>query len=313
MRSERGTATVEWTGLVLVVSLSLGAAVGVAPRVDGRSFGGFLAHSIVCAVRGGCGDGDRQLASAYGGRDAALVRRHAPSIVYEPGERSLPVDYRRCRTRYCSNAPDEPDLDVHSSGRTGDPATAFTHLDRRGGRTFVQYWLYYPDSTTTALNAAGAWNTARDALGHDLPEYPGYHPDDWESYQVRVARGGRVDARASSHDGYQWCKEARCHNRWGRATGWTRVSRGSHAGHLPLRSKLERARLSSSWPFVTGRYRYAPQYPGRDLKERTTTAAGLRLVPIEAVETGSYRRLDGEIAPPWEKEVYEDPRSDSTG
>ena len=46
-------------------------------------------------------------------------------------------------------------------------------------------------------------------------------------------RTARVWARASSHGHYQGCKERFCHNRWMRASGWTRVSRGSHAGHLP--------------------------------------------------------------------------------
>ena len=312
MRSERGAATVEWTALVLVVSLCLGASLTVAPRVDGRSFGGFLAHAIVCAAHGGCDDGDDALAAAYGSSEAALVRAHAPSIVYEPGERSLPVDFRDCRARYCSDAPDDPDLDAHRSTTTGDPATAFTHVVHDGGETFIQYWLYYPDSTSTVLGAAGAWNTARDALGHDLPQYPGYHVDDWESYQVRIDAAGRTSVRASSHHGYQWCKEGRCQNRWGASTGWTRVSRGSHAGHVPLRPELTHARVSRAPPFLETRYRYHPELPGRDLRERTTTSPGLRLVPLEAVDREAYRPLDAGIKPPWLKAVYGDPRSDST-
>lgn len=312
MRSEHGAATVEWTSLVLVVTLTLGASLAVAPRVDGRTYGAFLVHSILCAVRGGCDDGDDELAAAYGVHDAALVREYAPNIVYEPGERSLPVDFRDCRARYCSDAPDDPTLDAHSSARTDDQATAFTRVVHDGGETFIQYWLYYPDSTSTVLNAAGAWNTARDALGHDLPQYPGYHPDDWESYQVRIDSGGRSSVRSSSHHGYQWCKQSRCENRWGGWTGWTRVSRGSHAGHIPLRPELSEARLSARPPFVSTRYRYEPQYPGRDLRERTTTAPALRLVPLERIDKRSYRPLDAGIKPPWSKAVYNDPRSDST-
>jgi hypothetical protein len=316
VRSERGAATVEWTGLVLVVTIALGATAAVGQRIDGRSYGAFLVHSIVCAIRGGCDDGDEALAAAYGSRDAALVREYAPGIVYEPGERALPVDFRECRSRYCSDAADDPRLDVHRSSRTGHAATAFTRVVRDGGETFIQYWLYYPDSTSTVLNAAGAWNTARGALGGvgiGAPEYPGYHRDDWESYQVRIDGRGRASVRASSHGGYQWCKEARCSNRWGGATGWTRVSRGSHAGHIPVRPRLTDARLTARPPFVETRYRYRPQYPGRDLRERTTTSPALRLVPIERVPPASYRQLDPDVAPPWRKEVYADPRSDSTG
>jgi hypothetical protein len=57
-----------------------------------RSFGGFLAHRIICVLKRGCADGDEALARAYGGGDAALVREHALNLVYEPGERQIPVE-----------------------------------------------------------------------------------------------------------------------------------------------------------------------------------------------------------------------------
>src|SRR4051794_29378289 len=98
MCCERGQASVEWTGLVLLVALALGAFLSVVPAVDGRSFGSSLAHSILCSLRGGgCSSEDRGLARAYGGGDAALLRRFAPNIMYEPGADSLPIDFRRCR------------------------------------------------------------------------------------------------------------------------------------------------------------------------------------------------------------------------
>jgi hypothetical protein len=73
--------------------------------------------------------------------------------------------------------------------------------------------------------------------------------------------------------------------------------------------------LSVDLPISSLRFRhsYAPVYPGPDLRERTTTAPGLRLVPVESLDTQAYRPLDPEIAPPWEKEVYENPLSDETG
>jgi hypothetical protein len=52
--SERGQATIEWTGLVLLVSAALGALLTFSPEVDGRRLGGSLAHAITCAARGGC-------------------------------------------------------------------------------------------------------------------------------------------------------------------------------------------------------------------------------------------------------------------
>ena len=173
MRCERGQASVEWVGLVLLASLALGALAAAVPAIDGRSFGGFLSHHILCATRArDCGDRDAALTAAYGADDAALVRRHAPGIVYEPGERSLPVDWRACRARTCSEAADDRDLDTHRTG-TGLPATAFTRLVRREGRVYLQYWLYYPDSNTAALGSDKVWNASPlRALGR----YPGFHP-----------------------------------------------------------------------------------------------------------------------------------------
>src|SRR4051794_28076981 len=110
MRSESGQATVEWTAAVLVVALALGAAIAFLPVIDGRSFGSWLARQILCAFQGGCavGEIDTALAGAYGARDAELVRRFAPNIVYEPGTHTLPIDFRRCRSHLCSDAPDDP-------------------------------------------------------------------------------------------------------------------------------------------------------------------------------------------------------------
>jgi hypothetical protein len=310
MGGERGQASVEWAAAVLCVALAVGGLGAGLGRVDGRSYGGWLAHSIGCAVTGGCRAERDALRAAYG-PDAELVRRFAPSLVYEPGTHTLPVDFRRCRSHACSDAPDDPDLDAHRSTRGGHPATAFTHVVRRGGETVVQYWLYYPDSTSTAANAAGIWAAAAGVARGRLPDYPGSHPDDWESVQVRIGRDGRVSTRASSHHGYQWCKQSRCKNRWGPWTGWSRVSRGSHAGHVPTVVEHEPV-LRRRLPGLGLRRRVRPAIPGVDSRERTSTSAGLRLIPIESVDTGAYRSLDPGIKPPWRKRVFTDPTSDST-
>lgn len=303
MRCERGQAAIEWTGLVLLVAVALGAVPLLALHVDGRSFGGFLAHRIVCAVRGGCQDGDAALARAYGRGDAELVRRNAPNLVYERGERSLPVDYRRCRARACADAPDDRQLDAHRSER-GERATVFVRLQRRGRRRYLQYWFYYPDSNTSWAGSDRLWRSSPLPLLGKLIRgdsgYPGFHRDDWEGFQLRVEPNGDVLARATSHGGYQGCKQATCRNRWVAGTGWTRVSRGSHAGHLPVDvQSIEPLRLR-------------PRYPGRDMSERTTTAEALNLIPLERVDQGRYRRLGKKVEPPWRKRVYsnpEDPRS----
>lgn len=287
MRSERGQASVEWVGLVLLASLAFGGLVALVPRVDGRSFGGFLAHRIVCAVRLGCHDGDTALARVYGKRDAELARAHAPGLVYEPGEPSVPVDYRRCRRHACADGPDDRDLDVHYPAR-GSRATVFTQRWRSHGRLYIAYWLYYPDSNSTFLGSDRIWNHSGLRF---LRDYPGYHLDDWEVAVVRIDRNGSISARSSAHGHWQSCKWRSCRDSWLRASGWTRVSRGSHAGHIPGRRRGRRFRAS---------------LPGLDLRERTTTPEGIRLVPIESLDRGAYRRLPGGPSPPWEKQTWGD-------
>src|SRR3954466_16087921 len=271
MAQEHGQSTVEWTALVLLVALALGALVAFVPVVDGRSLGSSLAHAIVCAARGGCDRGNDALGGADGVGDAELLRRLAPNIVYEPGTHTLPVDFRRCRSHSCSDAPDDPSLDAFRSNR-GVPAAAFTHVIRRDGETFLQYWFYYPDSNTVLGPSSAVWNHSPLRLPG---RYPGFHEDDWEGYFVRLRANGEAYVRASSHHGFQGCKQRRCENQWARWTGWTRVSRGSHAGHIPLDPILVRdghVELSPE-PGLLRPYGYSPQYPGVSLHERTTGGA----------------------------------------
>lgn len=289
MRGERGQATVEWVALVAVVALALTGLLAAAGLVDGRSLGGALAHRLVCAVRSGeCDAGDTDLRRAYGARDAALVRRHLQGLVFEPGERQLPIDWRDCRAVACATAADDRELDVHRTS-TGLPVTVFTRLLRSGGRRYIQYWFYYPDSNTTWAGSDKLWkrtpvgDVGRLVTGSD--RYPGYHEDDWEGATVRVEPDGRAAVRVTSHGHWQWCKQRRCVGRWGPAVGWTRVSRGSHAGHVPS------------------------DRPGQGLRERTSTPAGIRLVPLEGIDKRRYERLDPGISPPWEKDAYANPHS----
>jgi hypothetical protein len=53
-------------------------------------------------------------------------------------------------------------------------------------------------------------------------------------------------------------------------------------------------------------------YPGRDMRERTTTSEGLRLIPLERLDPRTYRPIDDGIKPPWRKEAYRDPESDAS-
>lgn len=317
MSCERGQATIEWVALVLLAAVALGVAATSVALIDGRSFGGFLTHRIVCAVRGSaCPDpGDqRELVRAYGPSDAELVRRFAPDIVYEPGERQVPVDYRDCRDPACASTPDDRDLDVHSTAK-GRRVTVFTRVVHRGGRTYNQYWFYYPDSNTTALGADKLWQALPETGvgGRRLrkPAYPGFHRDDWEGYEVRVERDGSTAVRATSHGHLQWCKQPECRSRWGPRTGWTRVSRGSHSGHIPLERTVtgQRGGGGGRVGVPRGRLRqgYRPQIPGVNLRERTSTAEGQRLVPLERLDQRRYRRRGKDVSPPWQKPHYSDP------
>ena len=273
--------------------------------VDGRSFGAALAHRLACAVKGGCDDGDGDLRRIYGDRDAELVRHHLQGLVFEPGERQLPVDWRTCRKVDCAVAPDDRDLDVHRSD-AGLPATVFTRVLRRGERRYIQYWFYYPDSNSAWARVgqdleAHAGRAARPS-GDRRGSLPGLSRGRLGGRDGACRRDGRTAVRVTSHGHWQWCKHRRCAGRWGPATGWTRVSRGSHAGHVP--AELE-------GPGRDKRVGYRPRLPGRDLRERTVSPDGIRLVPLEGIEKGRYRRLDPGISPPWQKDAYANP--DSSG
>lgn len=309
MGDERGQAAPEWVALVLIAALALGGLATAVQAFDGRSLGALIAHRIVCAARGGCDDGDADLRRAYGAGDAELVRRHLPGLVFEPGERQLPVDWRRCRAVECAVAPDERGADVHRSD-SGQRATVFTRVLRHGRRRYVQYWFYYPDSNTAWGGSDRIWNdTPVGWLGRLVTgsaRYPGFHRDDWEGATVRVEPDGRAAIRVTSHGHWQWCKHGRCAGRWGPASGWTRVSRGSHAGHVP-------ADLAAPEPGRRPRrgdaLRHRALLPGHDLHERTTTPDAVRLVPLEGIDKRRYRRLDPGISPPWQKDAYVNPNS----
>lgn len=285
MREQRGQASVEWVALVAILLMATGSLLAFLPAMDGRSLGGALAHRMTCVVSDSCSD--EELERIYGVADADLVRHHLQGLVFEPGERQIPVDWRDCRSVDCALAPDDRDSDIHSSD-AGLRLTVFTRLSRHGDRRYIQYWFYYPDSNTTWAGSDRIWkHSAVGLIGQLITgsrRYPGFHQDDWEGAIVRVEADGRAAVRVTSHGHWQWCKQRRCEGQWGPATGWTRVSRGSHAGHVPTDGE-----------------------PGNGLRERTATPDAVRLIPLEGIDRDRYRRLDPGISPPWEKDVYANP------
>ncbi|HUB98974.1 MAG TPA: hypothetical protein VMS11_04030 [Solirubrobacterales bacterium] len=306
MGSERGQGTVEWVGTLCVVSLLLLGLVAAGVRVPGADLARALADRILCAasLADGCGD-EPTLIAAYGTEVGKLVRLHMPTLVFEEGSRAVPVDFRRCRSTSCGDA--EPAGLVH---RTDErlPVTAFVHVvdcrvgerveteglgadcfGPRAGNLYLEYFTYYADSATL-----------RDLL---VVGEEGFHADDWEMVEIRIGPDGRVDERASSHNGYNhsrstgnWASDAgvdqlrdlaeevgiREENGWGPETHLLFVSGGSHAGNA-----------------------IAVQDP-----DRLTPGRRVHLIPLEPIAASDDSTFA--ITPPWQKHVWRDPEAEGT-
>ena len=158
-----GQSTVEWTGLVLLVSVLF---IGILVTI-GDVAGVGLAHSIstrmLCAVSlsDAC---DREVTaeSVYGAELAAKVKAEAPNLLYGNDMLGLPVDYRTCRSPWCADGAGEGRI---TRSTAGEPVTLFTRVldcregrvqtvsvsdcdDQRKGSVFIQYWDYYPESAS---------------------------------------------------------------------------------------------------------------------------------------------------------------------
>lgn len=285
--ADDGQSTVEWIALVFIVSLALGFAGAIAGLgLPGAALARGIADRLVCAVGidDDCGVASQRsrLALAYGGEVAALVGEHAPTILYESGMRALPVDYRRCREDACAEGPETGAVWVSNAGeptvafvrvidcRTGSPVGAAPpEANCRGDRRehlYMQYWLYYPGSAT------GEGSIAPDLI-RELSGGRTFHPDDWESYTVRLGPDGAFQ-RASSHRGYGagWVPEH----------GYYHVAGGSHAGSVED---------------VTS--------------DRATPGDRLKLIPLEPIAAAD-RAVEFAVTPPWLKRVWRDPEYEGT-
>ena len=56
MRDERGQASIEWIGAVLMLALALAGVTRLAERVEAAGLGAAVLRTTVCAARGGCED-----------------------------------------------------------------------------------------------------------------------------------------------------------------------------------------------------------------------------------------------------------------
>jgi len=334
LAGQDGQSTVEWVGLLLVVAALLaGLLAAVGSGLPGGLFARAIAERLLCAAGIGalCGSSGDLLA-AYGPELAGEVERNAPRIVYEEGMTALPVDFRSCHGKACGNGPDSGPV---WRSDTGEPAAAFVHVvdcrtslaraestvkgyDCGGGRSgnlYIQYWLYYEDST---------W------LGGVVPGGVEHHEDDWEGGQVRVTPEG-VESRATSHHGYNynggpmsWPSDTGLVSRsaWDRSTGKLFVSGGSHAGHVHESRHLSIRRVGhagadlgvDAYSLASGR-RPRAKLPHRltvpPARTRWTPASRLKLIPIETLGDRAFATRFA-ITPPWDKPVYRDPEDQGT-
>lgn len=304
---ERGQSTVEWVGMLLLVSLFLAGLVAAGVRVPGTALARAVASRILCAasLADSCSGDEPALIAAYGTEVGKLVREHMPSLLFERGSRAVPVDFRRCRSSACGDGAEHGYVHRAVSGL---PVSAFVHVidcrpdaeedsesegldcsGERAGNLYLQYWTYYADSATL-----------RDVpiLGDQ-----GFHEDDWEGVQIRIRPDGTVDERASSHNGYNhgqgvanWGSDAaigplediaealgaRPEGGWGPETHVLLVSGGSHAGNADGVPRIER---------LTPRNR-------------------VHLIPLEPIAATSGTRFT--ISAPWLKRAWRDPEAEGT-
>lgn len=296
----------EWVGTVCVVALLLVGLVAAGVRVPGDGLVRSVFARMLCAVSlaDRCGD-EPGLIAAYGTEVGEMVRRHMPTLVFERGARALPVDFRRCRESRCADGGEGGEVNRSDAGLA---VTAFVHVvdcregeaapaeaegadcsGPRAGNLYLQYWTYYVDSATL----------------RDVPVAgeKGFHLDDWESVQVRIGPDGRVDARASSHHGYNhglnalnWSSDAglepvrdvtealggRLENGWGPETRMLLVSGGSHAGNVG----------------------------GIPDADHFTPGGQVHLIPLEPIAASD--RSTFAVTPPWRKRVWRDPEASGT-
>jgi len=150
--SERGSATVEQTGLVLLLAatfaLLLGMFVLAGEDGPGRGLGERIANRIACGPREPDACRHHPAVEAYDWPLARALSALAPVPVARPGPdgRALvPVDFRYCRTPGCAVPGAGPaGLRLTASNRR---VTAFTEVvDRRrtDGSAELIWWLYRP-------------------------------------------------------------------------------------------------------------------------------------------------------------------------
>lgn len=246
--SGSGQATVEYAGIGLVVLVLLFAGLAAARTA-----------LPAAALAGGApaAAGDRA--------ELALAARHTPVMALEAGDDvERPVDFRRCRAVACSEHAARPVL--------------FTHVVRKNGAIYLEYWEYLPDSRFAHTG---------------VPPVDGFHRDDWEGVIVKLRGDGSVvGARATAHLGFTgrhpWWDLAR--NDWAPYPATVYRAAGSHAGGF-----------GTSGVDMAG-----------DRWNGTAAMVRPKLVAADEAMTAGATFDPGSV-PPWDKDAWDHPETVVTG
>jgi hypothetical protein len=147
--SERGSATVEYAGIVLLVAAVIAALIASVasspPTRAARELGSTLARRLRCApaLPGPCWRDPLTL--AYGRPLAGAVRALAPApgtARAADGAPLLPVDFRYCRSESCALPGRRYGLTA--SNRRVSAFVSVSDHRRSTGTVEITYWLYRP-------------------------------------------------------------------------------------------------------------------------------------------------------------------------
>ncbi len=250
---------------LVVVAAAVAGFLALAARSDGASWRTRLEEAIPGRQPERRDDRWALRSDRYG----PLLRRYAPTLVLERDrwghDHAVPVDVGVCRRPSCA------------AFGVGVPV-AHAHVVDTPAATYLQYWLYYPDSRTTHAPVA---------------QLQGYHRDDWEGVIVRVGDDGSVGARVTAHQGLVGTRPS-----WVGNPGWRPVAAG------PI---IYRAAGSHANGFDPGGID-APLDRWNGELGRVT----LRLIPADAAP-GLRLRYDPAVSPPWRKALWRNPEAVTTG
>ena len=137
MRRDRGAASVEQAGLILLVALLCAAVAGAVlsrgGEAESRELARAVAQKIRCAAHGPGPCWQDPLTEAYGRPLAGLVRALAPVPEGAGALGLLPVDFRRCRQASCATPGERPELTASNRRVTAFVAVEDSPPERRHG------------------------------------------------------------------------------------------------------------------------------------------------------------------------------------